>query len=254
MKTILNFLVARIAAISLFQFDLDKPWNYPQYCNEKCYSAPFWKSRGKCSCHFPAFQHPCFFSHNIKLFGFLLSAVTVSLHYLPRCLRSTVTGGKTPIAATWSEPLKNWLPCYCYTIKANSGTILSQVSQSASASKWAGMSEPYAAHHCMIPEQWSCLLCSVWSKYTQTSMKRLRAAYNNAYRIMHYIPRNVSVRPHQVSHCVANAVLRNNLCRFFIRCTSSSNFFIRSLQMSDAFYKSSFFLNYSTLLYGEQMQ
>jgi len=24
--------------------------------------------------------------------------------------------------------------------------------------------------------------------------------------------------------------------------------------MSDAFYKSSFFLNYSTLLYGEQMQ
>jgi len=34
-----------------------------------------------------------------------------------------------------------------------------------------------------------------------------------------------------------------------------SNFFIRSLQMSDAFYKSSFFLNYSTLLYdGEQMQ
>ena len=39
--------------------------------------------------------------------------------------------------------------------------------------------------------------CQLWSKYTQTSMKHLRAAYNNAYRIMHYIPRNVSVRPHQ---------------------------------------------------------
>ena len=40
-----------------------------------------------------------------------------------------------------------------------------------------------------------------------------------------------------------------------IRLWSSSNFFIRSLQMSDAFYKSSFFLNYSTLFYdGEQMQ
>jgi len=88
--------------------------------------------------------------------------------------------------------------------------------------------------------------CQLWSKYTQTSMKRLRAAYNNAYRIMHYIPRNVSVRPHQVSHCVRtfDAVQRNNLYRFFIRCTSSSNFVIRSLQMSDAFYKSSFFLNY----------
>jgi len=58
--------------------------------------------------------------------------------------------------------------------------------------------------------------CQLWSKYTQTSMKRLHAAYNNAYRIMHYIPRNVSVRPHQVSHCVRtfNVVLRNNLYRF----------------------------------------
>ena len=98
--------------------------------------------------------------------------------------------------------------------------------------------------------------CQLWSKYTQTSMKRLRAAYNNAYRIMHYIPRNVSVRPHQVNHCVKtfDAVLKNNLYRFFIRCSSSSNFFIQSLQISNAFYKSSFFLNYSTLLYGEQMQ
>ena len=99
--------------------------------------------------------------------------------------------------------------------------------------------------------------CQLWSKYTQTSMKRLPAAYNNAYRIMHYIPRNVSVRPHQVSHCVRtyDAVLRNNLYRFFMRCTSSFIFFIRSLQMSDAFYKSSFFLNYSTLLYdGDRMQ
>jgi len=99
--------------------------------------------------------------------------------------------------------------------------------------------------------------CQLWSKYTQTSMKRLRARYDSAYRIMYYIPRNVSVRPHQVSHCVRtfDAVLRNNLYRFFMRCASSSNFFIRSLQMSDAFYKSSFFLNYSTLLYGgDQMQ
>jgi len=98
--------------------------------------------------------------------------------------------------------------------------------------------------------------CQLWSKYTQTSMMRLRAAYNNAYRIMHYIPRNVSFRPHQVSHCVRtfDAVLRNNLHWFFKRCTYSSNFFIRSLQISDAFCKSSFFLNYSTLLYGDRMQ
>jgi len=99
--------------------------------------------------------------------------------------------------------------------------------------------------------------CQLWSKYTQTSMKRLHAAYNNAYRITHHIPRNVSVRPHQVNHCVRTfvALLRNNLYRFFIRCASSSNFFIRSLQTSDAFYKSSFFLNYPKLLYaGDQLQ
>ena len=34
------------------------------------------------------------------------------------------------------------------------------------------------------------------------SMKRFRAPYNNAYRIMRYIARNVSVRPHQVSRRV----------------------------------------------------
>jgi len=68
---------------------------------------------------------------------------------------------------------------------------------------------------------------------------------------MHYIPRNVSVRPHQVSHRVTNfdILLRNNnLYRVLQRCASSSNFVIRSLQMSDAFHKSSFFLNYLTLM------
>ena len=44
--------------------------------------------------------------------------------------------------------------------------------------------------------------CQMWSKYTQTTIKRLHAAYNNAYRIMHYIPRNVSDRPNQVRLCV----------------------------------------------------
>ena len=78
----------------------------------------------------------------------------------------------------------------------------------------------------------------VWSAYV------LRITM--PYRIMQYIPRNVSVRPHQVSHSVRtfDAVLRTNLHRFFIRCASSSNCFIQSLQLSDAFYKSSYFLNF----------
>ena len=34
-KTILKFLGARIAAMNLFQFDLDKPWNYLWYFHIK---------------------------------------------------------------------------------------------------------------------------------------------------------------------------------------------------------------------------
>jgi len=35
-----------------------------------------------------------------------LSAVTASIHYLPRCLRSTVSCGKTPNIVTWTEHTK----------------------------------------------------------------------------------------------------------------------------------------------------
>jgi len=47
-----------------------------------------------------------------------------------------------------------------------------------------------------------CMLmyaCHLWSKYTLTCMMRLRVSCNSACRIMHYIPRNVSVRPHKVA-------------------------------------------------------
>jgi len=73
--------------------------------------------------------------------------------------------------------------------------------------------------YCMPTYAWQ-----LWSKYTHASRKRLRAAYNNAYRIMHYIPRNVSVRPHQIRHRVMifDAMLRNNLYRV-LRYASSSN-------------------------------
>jgi len=72
--------------------------------------------------------------------------------------------------------------------------------------------------------------CQLWRKYAHNNMKRLRVAYN-AYRIMHCIPRNGSVRPLRVNHYVRifDALYRNNLCGFVQRCASSSNFFIRSL-------------------------
>jgi len=100
-----------------------------------------------------------------------------------------------------------------------------------------------------VPIALQCMLAScganthrlVWSAYA------LHTTVPTELRI----PRNVSVRPHRVKHCINtfDALLRNNLYRFFKRYISSSNFFIRSLQMSDAFYKSSFFRNYLTLVY-----
>jgi len=95
-----------------------------------------------------------------------------------------------------------------------------------------------------VPIACQYMLASCGANTHTLTTKRLRAAYNIAYRIMH-MPRNVSVRPHPVSHRVTtfDTYLINNLYRF-LRCASSSNFFIRSLQMSAAFYKSSFFLNY----------
>jgi len=52
----------------------------------------------------------CFFSQSVIPRGVVLSAVTVSLCYLPRSLSSSVTRGKTPTTVTWSEPVK--ISCY----------------------------------------------------------------------------------------------------------------------------------------------
>jgi len=67
---------------------------------------------------------------------------------------------------------------------------------------------------------------------------------------IHYISRNESVLPHQsfVRRTILlddlMPIIRNNLYAFVQRCSSSSNVFIRSLQLSDAFYKSLFFSQY----------
>ena len=101
------------------------------------------------------------------------------------------------------------------------------------------------------PEQTSRLRQQLLS-----SACELHTIMHIAYRIMHYIPRNESVRPHQVSHRVKtfDTLLKNNLYRFLQRCASSSNSFIRSVQMHDAFYKSSSFLIYLTFMYdGDQL-
>jgi len=87
--------------------------------------------------------------------------------------------------------------------------------------------------------------------------KRLRVTHNNAYRILRYIPRNISFRPHQVTHFIRtfDVTVINTLHAFTQRCVYSSNFFIRSLQFSVAFYKPPFFSHYVTLVHeNDRMQ
>jgi len=52
------------------------------------------------------------------------------------------------------------LQCYCYATKRNSRTMRSQVSQREAAGEGVEMTE-LQTHHCITPEQWSWLLCSV---------------------------------------------------------------------------------------------
>jgi len=68
-------------------------------------------------------------------------------------------------------------------------------------------------------------------------------------RIMHCTNGNASVHPHQVDQYVktSDALFRIYLYGFVRRCAFSCNFVIRSLEMFDDFYKSSFFLHYFTL-------
>jgi len=75
----------------------------------------------------------------INLIVLPLSPVTASQHYLPRSLRSIVTCDKASTTVTWSASIFAYLQCYCYTTKANSRTIRSQVSQSASARREANL-------------------------------------------------------------------------------------------------------------------
>jgi len=77
------------------------------------------------------FLRPCFFSHSIKLFA-SSNYFAALLAKMPAFNSHLWKNAHYRNLKLTSEDL---LPCYCYAIKSNSRTILSQVSQSASAGK-----------------------------------------------------------------------------------------------------------------------
>ena len=122
--------------------------------------------------------HSCFFSHSMKLRGLPLSAVTVLLHYLPRCLRSTVTCGKNTCYRKLKWTTKDALLCVCDTIKINNRTVASQVSQLDSADKEAQLSE-LQVHQCITPEEWNWHLCSVSAIPANKLIARMKSIDRN---------------------------------------------------------------------------
>jgi len=92
--------------------------------------------------------HPGFFSQNINVRGFPLSAChcLASLPAKMSAFHSFMQQNACHrnIKLTFAD----LLPCYCYAIKTNSRTILLQLSQLTSAGKGGDMSE-LQAHPCM---------------------------------------------------------------------------------------------------------
>jgi len=86
-----------------------------------------------------------------------LSAVTVSLHCLPKmsAFNSHMRQNTHYCKLTWI--LEDLLSCYCYAIKTNIGTIRSHVSQPAAVGKEVNCKLITA---CMTPEQWTWLFAT----------------------------------------------------------------------------------------------
>jgi len=92
-----------------------------------------------------------------------LSAVTISLHYLPRCLRTKVTCGKTPNIMTWSEHYKicchvivtQWRP----TVK-KSARKFDNLPPQAKGRIWVSCNLTTAWHQNSEPGS-----CAVWVSY-----------------------------------------------------------------------------------------
>ena len=94
--------------------------------------------------------------------------------------------------------------------------------------------------------------CQLWCNYHQYSMNRIRVAYNNTYRILHNIARNVSVKDYQIKNNIPtfDALIRKLTFLFNKRCVNSCNTFIKSAMTSDCYYKSTFTQHYYDILYA----
>ena len=92
--------------------------------------------------------------------------------------------------------------------------------------------------------------CHLWHNYTQYTFNRIRVGYNDAYRILHSIPRFMSANEGLVAAEIPTfqALIRRNVYGFVQRCLKSPNNWIKSLMNSNSFSLSKYYEYYNRTL------
>ena len=92
---------------------------------------------------------------------------------------------------------------------------------------------------------------SLWHNYNSYSIRRLRVAYNDAFRMIHGLPRHTSASVQQIFLNVLtfDALICKSLFNFVKRCHASTNLWINALMNSDVFYESKYFHTYCNTVY-----
>ena len=90
----------------------------------------------------------------------------------------------------------------------------------------------------------------LWSKYLCSSLNHLRVAYNDSFRLIHWLKRNVSERELQVKANIPtfDALQRKLIYRFIERCCLSSNVYVNYTVYSNFFYQSDYYKHCLQLL------
>ena len=103
---------------------------------------------------------------------------------------------------------------------------------------------------CFVCNACQCMPSNSGAGIHSLVLQRFRVVYNNTYQFLHYIPRNTGV--HQIKLPISSGHVMPWLETICVPLLNDIHIqlFIRSLQLSDAFYKCPFFSQYLTLLYG----
>ena len=95
--------------------------------------------------------------------------------------------------------------------------------------------------------------CHLWNNFRKSSYNRIKVAYNDTYRILHYLSRFVSARESQISFGITTfeALQRKYIFSFVSRLLQSANCLIANAMNCDAFYDSKYFKSFKERLYAK---